>query len=367
MEKCAKAGVNDIANFPELESFADVFPWAKEYLAEYKNNQDSRIVIMAGHAMPFALENRVYLSLHSLVPDEVLSQMKAEKMLTFSEETFSLGAQVASALKAIGFNVKLLILINDITHVWDAYSHPANIKPNSSLDPRNKDADKIHTMDDLRRMLLADFYSDQKLPAPYLQALKENDLGLDDVLSYKVPVIHLTKGGRRKEVTQTVYCVRELTLQNNFDRFTEQSPLLKVPFGKKRNVNEEALLSFMANDPILKGVLEEIKFCAQKDTPNMPGGIDCSKEMISLYASVFGVREGVSNKVPLIYQPKEKFSLNAMITFIPMGCRNAVYSGSVINHHLLHPTETDLSIINIPFASNAKNSDFQLLNGLRDR
>lgn len=360
MEQKKVSNVFNINACENLQEPRDVLAFIKNRYTSFKEHTDARILIMAGHAMPFNLGNKVFLSLHSQVSDEVLAKMKLEKMHTFSEYTFDLGCQIVSALKHDGFHAQLVILINNITHILDAYHADANIQPGST-------GEKIYTTDDLRHMLVADFHSDTKLPEPYFRSLMNYGLTLADIVSHDIPQLHVTKQGNKKWKTEKIYYFPEMTLQNNITRYTSKSDLLKKPFGILRDMNESALLELIEGYPDLHHILKDDFFCAQKDVPGMPGGLDCSKEMISLLSALFGVRDGLSTKTPLLYQPADTFTHNAFIAFIPMGCRNAVNFGSVISQKLIQPTSSYVEIVNIPFASNAEYSDFQILNRLKDK
>ena len=369
----------------------------------YRNDSRKRIILMAGHAMPVPdfENNTLRLSLGSLVNDELRSLMQQDTMLTFSEYTFEIAARECARLKSYGMHVQIAILINDITHVKEVYDHVCNrINKDPASSVYGLAQNKIKTVKQLTEELLEPFYSDEKLPRPYRRSMDKYGLTLDDIVHTTTNRFYVTNTGKTKQRNEKQFCLIEKRLQDKFTEYVKGVPEYKEVFQYLKKLDIFMLYRLIASkiDPqfpwgVEMGVLEGDaglkaeqaalgiiesayptfrissmkKFCAKKPTADgEPGGIDCSKEVISFAGALIGMNAHISVSMPSLYKRPQEFKETALLLYVPMGCYVAVTFGMIVFDTLFKPEGHHIDFHVMPFASRAENTDFDILRQLDD-
>ncbi|PCH78551.1 MAG: hypothetical protein COB98_00285 [Flavobacteriaceae bacterium] len=289
--------------------------------------KDSVIYLMGGHFMPVLDfdNNKVYPSINGLFPDALSPILTVNKMQRFSLESFEIVCEITQALQKKGCNVKICIIANDVTGLTEIRDHECN-----------KDQKKL--MNTYKDELLEDFYTTQKLPAPYLKILKKWKLCLNDIKT------DTTIFPNKKKLTP-IFCFKENAMheklrrliRDNKDIFKEK---IVYTYKDKNNPNKYEILL-----PCLTQT--SIKYCSSA-SGGYTGGNRCSIEIVSFVLKLFGGNNFLESceKVPENYKPAT-YKNNVLISFIPEGCDNAVSRGYKLYNKIFTPEKRNIHLIQV--------------------
>ncbi len=307
---------------------------------------------MGGHLMPVVDKNNndVYLSLHTSLPDHLQLKLKDLNMNTFSYDTFVMGCEVVSYLKNLGFQTKICVLVNNVTDILTLVRSDANSNVKKS-------------MQEFQLELLADFFTDQKMPKEYLKILSDFGLTLEDVIQ-DTYTIQKIKG--EKDLIIHPYCFQEKVLQQRFMalvkankekygkyvKYKEQKVNLGWLEAESNSVEESEETIYDISLPYFSD--SDPKYCGLEGVIEKVGGNRCSVEMTSLALHLFGGDlEGCKN-VPQTLKPDKTYSKNVLISLVPFICEKAVVRGNTLYDGLFSPKDREVSVLQIPVPPNTE-------------